>query len=84
VLETLLQNIEQSFPASSVYLDVADGEIRSSDTDIDKIVEDLEVQLSYAEKLGLSRPELLNILLNTEPYSKNQELQSRYTKERIV
>ena len=36
--------------------------------------QDIEVQLAQAESIGLSRGELLNILLNTEPYSKFTEL----------
>lgn len=74
VLEMLLQNVEQNFPASSVYLDVADGEIRTSTNNTGKLVEDLKAQLSYAEQFGMSRSELLSVLLNTEPYSKNEEV----------
>ena len=78
VLETLLQNIEQNFPASRVYLDVADGEISQPSEDIDKMKNDIEVQLEQAVTLGLSRDDLLNILLNTEPYSKFNELRQLF------
>ena len=72
--ETLLQTIEQNFPASRIYLDVASGEISQPTEDIEKMKQDIEVQLAQAESIGLSRGELLNILLNTEPYSKFTEL----------
>ena len=79
VLELLLQNVEGNFPASSVYLDVADGEVKTSDNNTQKIVDDFEVQLSYAEQLRLSREELQNMLLKTEPYASNDELIAKYT-----
>lgn len=81
VLEMLLQNVEQNFPASSVYLDVADGEIRTTTNDISKLVEDLEAQLTYAEQFNMSRSELLNVLLNTEPYSRNEELRKIFAEK---
>jgi hypothetical protein len=79
VLEALLQNVEDNFPASSVYLDVADGEVNTSGNNSEKIYSDFEVQLSYAEKLGLSRDELINMLLKTEPYASNEELIAKYS-----
>jgi len=79
VLELLLQNIESNFPASSVYLDVADGDLHSSVESTNKMAEDLEAQLLYAKQLGLSRDELLSVLLKTEPYSKNEELINTYS-----
>jgi hypothetical protein len=79
VLEALLQNVEDNFPASSVYLDVADGEVNTSGNNSDKIYSDFEMQLSYAEKLGLSRDELINMLLKTEPYASNEELIAKYS-----
>jgi hypothetical protein len=81
VLETLLKHVEQNFPASSVYLDVADGDLSTGTDDINKIANDLEVQLSCAEQLGISRDELLIMLLKTEPYSKNEELKALYAKQ---
>ena len=78
VLETLLQNVENNFPASSVYLDVADGELRTVSDDTAKMKDDLETQLQYASRLGLSRDELLSVLLKTEPYSTNEELLKIY------
>lgn len=80
VLETLLQNIEANFPASSVYLDVADGEINTNVDDGQKIIDDFEVQLSFAEQLGLSRDDLQNMLLKTEPYASNKEVIAMYTR----
>jgi hypothetical protein len=74
--EILLQNIEQSFPASSIYLDVADGEINDSVEDTDSLLASLEVQLEYADKMGMSKQELAEILLRTEPYSKHENLRT--------
>jgi len=72
--DTLLQTIEQNFPASRVYLDVASGELSQPIEDIDKMKNDIELQLKQASTIGLSRDDLLAILLNTEPYSKFDEL----------
>jgi len=80
VLEALLQNIENNFPSSSVYLDVADGEINTSGNDTKTIVEDFKAQLALAEQLGLSQEELTTMLLKTEPYASNEELNTIYTK----
>lgn len=79
VLETLLQSVEQNFPASRIYLDVADGELSTATEDSQKLIEDLETQLSYATKLGLTREDLLRMLLKTEPYSNNTDIQKKYS-----
>lgn len=81
--ETLLQSIEQNFPASRIYLDVASGEVRQPAEDIDKMKNDIETQLAQSAGIGLSRDELLNILLNTEPYSKFDDLRQLF-REKIV
>tara|TARA_B100001105_G_C22350872_1_gene425620 strand:- start:94 stop:1359 length:1266 start_codon:yes stop_codon:yes gene_type:complete len=75
-LEVLLQNVEQSFPTSSIYLDVADGEINDSADNTDSLVSSFEVQLEYASKIGMTREELAEILLKTEPYSKHDNLRT--------
>lgn len=82
VLEALLQNIEDNFPSSSVYLDVADGEINTSGSDSSKIVEDFNAQLALAGQLGLSQDELVTMLLKTEPYASNEELNIKYSNRR--
>jgi hypothetical protein len=81
VLETLLRNVEQNFPASSVYLDVADGELQTRNADTKKLADDLKAQLEYADQLGFSHDELLSMLLKTEPYSKSEELKDMYTRQ---
>jgi hypothetical protein len=77
-LDLLLKTIEQNFPASRVYLDVADGEISHPTEDIDKMKIDIEMQLNQAADIGLTRNDLLAILLNTEPYSKFEELRQLF------
>lgn len=81
VLETLLQNVEQGFPTSSVYLDVADGEINESAKGIDTLLDSLEVQLAFADKMGMTKQELAEILLKTEPYSKYRDLRAIVSKK---
>lgn len=76
--ELLLQTIEQNFPASSIYLDVASGELSQPDEDIGKLKNDLELQLAHAGDIGLSKDELLSILLSTEPYSKFGDLRKMF------
>ena len=80
VLEALLQNIENNFPSSSVYLDVADGEINTSGADLSGVVEDFKAQLALANQLGLSEDELVTMLLKTEPYASNEQLATMYTR----
>lgn len=80
VLEALLQNVENNFPSSSVYLDVADGEINTKGADSNTIIDDFKAQLALADQLGLSEKELITMLLKTEPYASNQELISMYTR----
>lgn len=81
VLDALLKDIEDNFPASSVYLDVADGEISTASKDKQKILDAFEVQLTFAEQLGLSREELIGMLLKTEPYANSEEIKSKYTNQ---
>lgn len=81
ILEVLLQNIEQSFPTSSIYLDVADGEINDSEEDVDGLLSSLELQLEYADKMGMTKRELAEILLKTEPYSKHESLRAIVSKK---
>jgi hypothetical protein len=81
ILESLLQNVENNFPASSVYLDVADGELRTFSDDTARMKDDLESQLQYASHLGLTRDEFLSILVKTEPYSSNKELLKVYVQQ---
>lgn len=80
VLEMLLKSIEENFPSSNVYLDVADGDIITTKESTESLVEDLEIQLSYAAQLGLSRKTLLNTLLSSEQYSNNEEIVALYRK----
>jgi hypothetical protein len=47
------------------------------------MITELETQLDYAPQLGLSKNELLNILLKTEPYSSNVELQKLYSQQEV-
>jgi len=76
--ELLLKTIEQNFPASRIYLDVADGEISQPPEDIGKMKNEIDVQLAQASGIGLTKDELLAILLNTEPYSKHNELRQLF------
>ena len=76
VLEALLASVERSLPVSSMYLDVADGEISETVDSVDELINSIEVQLAYAEKMGMSKRELAEILIKTEPYSKYESLRT--------
>lgn len=69
-----LRTVERNIPANSMYLDVASGEISQPVEDITKMKNDIETQLRQSKNIGLSRSELLTLLLATEPYSKSDEL----------
>ena len=74
LLEVLLQNVEQDLPVSSMYIDVANGEIEQASKTIGKMQDEIESQLQCADSLGLATSNLLDRLLSTEPYSKFPEL----------
>ena len=57
---------------------MADGEISHPTEDIDKMKIDIEMQLNQAADIRLTRNDLLAILLNTEPYSKFEELRQLF------
>lgn len=77
VLEALLNSIEQNFPASSVYLDVADGDLTSRTDNIEEMLDEIGIQIAVADKLGLSGQNILEALLKTEPYSLHKELKEK-------
>lgn len=78
VLETLLQNIEQNFPASSIYLDVATGDVNQIKTELKEAIKEVQLQLQCAKELGLSEQSLLDVLLKTQPYSEIEGLRSAF------
>lgn len=81
IFETLLKIIEQNFPASSIYLDVASGEINEKPEDINELMGGFRTQLEYAGIIGITKKELAEILLNTEPYSRYDTLRSIIERE---
>ena len=62
-------------------MDVASGELSQLNEDINKMKNDIDAQLEQAASIGLSRGELLTVLLNTEPYSKFDELRQFFREE---
>lgn len=82
IFNSLINNIESSFPTSSIYLDVSKGEIKENNTnDIDSLYFEVQEQLVYFENIGLDKQEALKILLNTEPYCNYNELKEKFNKE---
>ena len=59
------------------YYDI-DNDTPLTTEDLEKMKSDIEAHLSQAASIGLSRDELLTILLNTEPYSKFDELRQSF------
>ncbi len=82
ILEMLLQNVEQNFPASSVYLDVASGQVKQAEMNIENATNEIELQLQCANDLGLSRQGLLESLLTTQPYSDVEGLRKVFEERR--
>ena len=82
IFNSLINNIEASFPTSSIYLDVSKGEIKDNNiNDIDSLYFEVLEQLVYFENIGLDKQEALKILLNTEPYCNYNELKEKFNKE---
>ena len=82
-LEKVLRNIEESFPVSSLYLDVSKGQVNTDeDIEIDEKIEnyflEIKEQLDYCEKVGMDKLDMLNILLNSEPYCNYKALIEKF------
>jgi hypothetical protein len=82
LLEMLLKSVEGNFPSSSIYLDVAAGEVNQVDESLQDASSEIEEQLDCAIKLGLSEKNLLHNLLKTEPYCNISGLEDYIMKRR--
>ena len=82
-LEKVLSNIEESFPVSSLYLDVSKGQVNTdenieTDEKIENYFLEIKEQLDYCEKVGMDKLDMLNILLSSEPYCNHKALIEKF------
>ncbi|MEG1008936.1 MAG: ATP-binding protein [Clostridia bacterium] len=83
VLSLFLDNIENSFPSSSIYLDASKGDIKTENIEIESLYEEIKTQLNYCDKIGINSEEMLKVLLKTEPYCNYEKLKDMFQYEVI-
>ena len=79
MLDGLIDGIENSFPSSSIYLDVSKGEIKENiEFNIEELYDQIKQQVQYCENLGMDKLKAIKTLLNTEPYCYHKELKEKF------
>ena len=85
LLNSVINTIETSFPVSALYVDAAKGNIEDKiiepGDDFEKIWSDLENQIAYVRKRGLSVRDYYNAFMRVEPYCRIPEIKERIQKE---
>ncbi len=78
-LNELLIQIEDSFPTTTLYIDMAKGNItdEKNTDDTDTLFEVVMEQISYAMKNNLNYRDIAQAFTKTEPYCNNSELKNR-------
>ncbi len=74
LLNLAINCIESSFPITSLYLDASKGEIKDEYYDINKLYDELRMQMEWCDNNGFNSEEMLDLLLKTEPYCNYSEL----------
>ena len=85
LLDSVLNTLESSFPVAALYIDAAKGNIEekkdSEEEIIEKIWDDLQVQMDYVRKNNLSEKKYYSAFLKVEPYCNYKEIKDRIVKE---
>ena len=82
LLSNLVTSIEQSFPSSSMYLDMSKGKLlECEDDDTLKDFNEIMLQIEAAQKLEMDVKALLLAYKKTEPYCKRRDLVDLLDKE---
>lgn len=80
MLGTVIQTLEDSFPVGALYVDAAKGNIDEkvdSDEEIEKLWEELQIQIDYVRSHNLPVLNYYNMFLKVEPYCKYDEIKQR-------
>lgn len=86
MLNSVIQSLEETFPVGAMYVDAAKGNIEEKQAaenkeEIERIWDDLQVQISYVKKSSLSVIEYYKAFLKVEPYCKYKEIKERIQEE---
>lgn len=76
-LDSLLVNLEETFPTSTFYLDASNGKVKEEENDIDKLFFEVKEQIDFAKNNGLEYEKILNAFIKSEPYCKYSDLVER-------
>ena len=83
LLNSLLTTIEAAFPVQALYVDVAKGKIEDKKDDdiIEKIWDDLLIQMDYVKNNKMPVKEYYSMFMKVEPYCNYKEIVDRIKKE---
>lgn len=82
-LNDLLNQLEQEFPVSSLYIDVAKGNLKNESTKIQnkEIYDELMGKIKYAKERGMDYLGYANLFIKSEPYCKYKEVIEKIKEE---
>lgn len=88
MLDSVIKLLEESFPVSALYVDVAKGNIDekhvgAESEEIEKIWENLQIQVDYIKRNNLPLIEYYKAFMKVEPYCNYKEIKSRILEEII-
>lgn len=80
ILNNILCLIEESIPNNQIYLDTANNVYNQDYTEnnINDMISQINDMLNFADQLGVTKKELLESILKTEPYVNYNELRKKF------
>lgn len=85
LLNSAINAIEEAFPVSALYVDAAKGNIEDRKIEpgdeFERVWEDLQIQMEYVRRKGLSEKAYYQTFLKVEPYCNSEEIKNRIKKE---
>ena len=81
LLDSLLSNLEETFPTSTFYLDASNGKVNDDiESNSDELFFEVKEQIDFAKKNGLDYKKILNAFIKSEPYCRDSNLVERLKK----
>ncbi|MGU8348055.1 ATP-binding protein [Clostridium perfringens] len=81
LLDSLLSNLEETFPTSTFYLDASNGKVNDDiESNSDELFFEVKEQIDFARKNGLDYKKILNAFIKSEPYCRDSNLVERLKK----
>ncbi len=84
LLNSIINTIESSFPAQSLYIDAAKGNLdqnSENENEAEKIWDDLQVQINYVKSQNLPVKDYYLMFMNVEPYCRHKIIIQRIQEE---